>query len=569
MGGTRSRYSGLIEITEALLVKLAGPGAYERGLNYFAEGRVTAIESTERRTSALVHGTELYTVQLAHSDRQLDGACDCPASEGIDFCKHCVALALVLQARQINGSLLEHGNDDEKLEAYLTLQTPAALVAELMSASRKLPELRERMLLQAELVTDFAPAKRLKKAITKVTRPRPLWEYSQVAAYFARIEATLDNIGAVASQIAPNVLLRTVLYAITRIEKALEQIDDSGGYRYGAYERLQQLHVEALRRLDWSTDRKAEHLLNFALDSDSDQFPDVPQSFAEALGDEGLEAFYSQVQARLNAMPKLRSGASFNAKYPYLHLSVYLKERAALAEDWDALIELEKVTATNEREYRHIADLCLRKLDAEAAAAWLAKADAIDGGNDIRAAWLWSQVHIAREDWQAAVEAQQQVFWHEPEYESFGELLGVADRAGCVDSVRAAVKAKLGEPVKRPWQAARHAFTLAMILRDEQDWEGSFQALVGRVSDPERLREAARWLSDPAPQRASELYALAIEALIAKKNKRGYRDAVKVIVEAKPSYDAVGRDEFASFVARLRDQHKQKRNFLAALDASL
>ena len=150
-----------------------------------------------------------------------------------------------------------------------------------------------------------------------------------------------------------------------------------------------------------------------------------------------------------------------------------------------------------------------------------------------------------------------------------GELLGVADRAGCADSVRAAVKAKLGEPVKRPWQAARHAFTLAMILRDEQDWDGSFQALVGRVSDPERLREAARWLSDPAPKRASELYALAIEALIAKKNKRGYRDAVKVLVEAKPSYDAVGRDEFASFVARLRDQHKQKRNFLAALDASL
>jgi uncharacterized Zn finger protein len=239
----------LIEITEALLIKLAGPSAYERGLKYFAEGRVTAIDSSERHTAAIVHGTEAYSVQLTHTHRQLDGACDCPASEGIEFCKRCVALALVLQERQINGALLEHGSDEEKLKAYLALQTPGTLVAELMRASKELPELRERMLLQAELATDPAPARRLKEAITKVTRPRPLWEYGQVAAYFARVEATLDNVLAVANQINTDVLLKTVLYGIERLEKALEHVDDSGGYRFGVY-RLHQLHVETLRRLE-------------------------------------------------------------------------------------------------------------------------------------------------------------------------------------------------------------------------------------------------------------------------------------------------------------------------------
>jgi hypothetical protein len=53
------------------------------------------------------------------------------------------------------------------------------------------------------------------------------------------------------------------------------------------------------------------------------------------------------------------------------------------------------------------------------------------------------------------------------------------------------------------------------------------------------------------------------------KNKRGYRDGVKVLIEAKPCFDAVSSDVFASFVARLKDKHKQKRNLLAALDASL
>jgi hypothetical protein len=44
---------------------------------------------------------------------------------------------------------------------------------------------------------------------------------------------------------------------------------------------------------------------------------------------------------------------------------------------------------------------------------------------------------------------------------------------------------------------------------------------------------------------------------------------VKLLVEAKPNFDAVSCDEFASYVARLRDQHKRKRNLIAALDASL
>jgi len=557
----------MIEITEALLVKLAGSGAYERGLNYFSEGRVTAIESSPRRTSAIVQGTEPYTVQLTHTHSQLDGACDCPASEGIDFCKHCVALALVLQEQQINGALLEHGSDEEKLKAYLELQQPATLVSELLDASHRLPELRDRILLQAELASDSAPAKRLKKAITKVTRPRPLWEYRQVAAYFARIEAMLDNVLAVRNRIPADALLKTVMYAIARLEKALEQVDDSGGYRYGAYERLQRLHVDALRRIEWSPADKATHLLDLALESDSDQFNDVPHAFSEALGDEGFAAFYSAVEARLDAMPPFPAGADFKARYPYLRLSDYLKERAAELEDWGALIELEEATATNARDYRRIAEFCLRNFDAETAADWLTKADSDDGRDSVPAAFAWLQLHVVQGDWRAAVEAQRRIFRHEPEYPNFSTLLELAERAGCVDEIRTATKAMLSEPARNPWQAARHGFTLAQILRDERDWEGSYEAMAQSVSDAEPLLDAARWLRDPAPNRARELYALAIEDLISKKNKRGYKAAAKAVVEAKPCFAAVSTDSFDSYVAELKARHRQKRNFMAALDA--
>jgi len=465
--------------------------------------------------------------------------------------------------------LLEHGSDEEKLEAYLKLQTPETLVSELMQATQRLPEFRERLLIQADLVADSAPAKRLKKAITSVTRPRHLWEYRQVAAWFARVEATLENIRSVANQVAPDVLLKTVLYAFARLEKALEQIDDSGGYRYQAYSTLQDLHGEALQRVEWTPEHKAAHLLDLVLDSDSDQFNDVPHAYADALGDDGLAAFYADVATRLNSLPALSAGADFNEKYPYLRLSSYLKDRAAECEDWGSLIALEKATATGERDYRRIASLCLRNTDPGLAAEWLARADALDGGNSAGAASLWTQVHIARENWREAVNAQRRVFQHEPEYENFSQLLELAERANCADQVRAETKVMLSEPVRNLWQAARHAFTLARILRDEQDWEASYQAIADHVADPDRLLEAARWLREPAPKRGSELYTRAIEALIGKKNKRGYRDAVNALLEARPCFDAIDSDEFTRFVAALRTKHKQKRNLMAALDASL
>jgi len=90
----------LIKIDEALLIKLAGVGAFGRGLHILEEGRVRKIESTEGSTSAIVRGNHQYDVQLRHTHRLLEGACDCPDSQGIDFCKHCVAVALALQEDQ-------------------------------------------------------------------------------------------------------------------------------------------------------------------------------------------------------------------------------------------------------------------------------------------------------------------------------------------------------------------------------------------------------------------------------------------------------------------------------------
>jgi hypothetical protein len=174
-----------------------------------------------------------------------------------------------------------------------------------------------------------------------------------------------------------------------------------------------------------------------------------------------------------------------------------------------------------------------------------------------------------RKDWDAAVDAELEVFWREPDLENFYSLMGLARQANREKEIRAATKQQLRETGAPFWEVARRSFTLGQILRDEGDWQGSYEALMGRVQDPDRLCEAARWLRDPSPRLACKLYALAIDILIERKNKRGYASAATLLVEAKPSFDTIGPDEFDKHLALLRSAHKQKRSFMAVLDDAL
>jgi uncharacterized Zn finger protein len=249
-------------------------------------------------------------------------------------------------------------------------------------------------------------------------------------------------------------------------------------------------------------------------------------------------------------------------------LSDYLKERAAEQEDWPALIALETLTATNERDYRSLATLCLRNTDPTAAARWLRKADRLDGGDNIASATCWAKVYAAGQDWEAATLAQERAFQYEPEYSRYNRLIELAAYAGHAEETRHNAHRMLREEVAASWQNAQRAYTLAQILRDEQDWEGVYSALVGRVDDPDRLCTAARWLTKYSPERASKLYALAIQALVAGKKKTSYQKAVKTLAEARPCFESVGPQAFSGFVRQLRETHRLKRSFLAMLDSA-
>jgi uncharacterized Zn finger protein len=549
------------------LRRLAGEGPFERGARYFEEGRVTNLMAQGDRTTATVQGSLAYRVELRHTPRLLEGSCNCPASDGFEFCKHCVAVALASRAQAEELDALAAGRPQDRILAFLARQPHGMLVEFLMDAASSQSALRDRLLLQADVMTGKIDARYLKKQITAATPMRDIWERHQVVEYFERIETTLAGIRSIASEVPAEDMLTTVLHGFGRLNQALERVDDSGGDRWAAQHDLRELHIQALLRLDLPPEKRAEHLLDLTLQDPADQFVNLLEDYADVLGEQGLAAYFELVQSRLDAMPTLAFGADVEQTYPYLQLAGFLRDRAEAADDVPALIELAKRTCTTGRDYNRIATLYVRLPDLDEALGWLDKADAVSEtrGRDLA---LRVAVHTAREEWLAALAAQRTVFESQASETSYQTLQALAVRAGVAERVQAEAKRFLrGKLQGLPWQREPYAVTLAAILRGDGKTLESFDIIREHVVDPERLLGVMSWFEEQAPSLQGELVARAIEGFIGSKKKRGYRKAVDLLRESRDLFEQMGDQAFDTFVAGLRARHRAKRNLTAMLDA--
>lgn len=75
--------------------RLARGAALTRGQAYVAQGRVGTVTKKDGQLVAVVRGTTLYAVSIWVAGDSLGYTCSCPAGTEGDFCKHCVAVAIV------------------------------------------------------------------------------------------------------------------------------------------------------------------------------------------------------------------------------------------------------------------------------------------------------------------------------------------------------------------------------------------------------------------------------------------------------------------------------------------
>ncbi|MBZ9537618.1 hypothetical protein KGQ90_01485 [Modicisalibacter tunisiensis] len=562
-------------LSDRQLAMLAGDAAFGRGVEYFREGMVIGWNKKGATITADVEGSERYRVVLKLGKRGIEGGCDCPASEGIDFCKHCVATALAYRAGQAEQARLTEGDASERIRAYLQQMDKPSLVEALQSLIENDPVLHQQWSLRADAVLGVLDHKALKKRITAAFPVnRDLYRYGQVSAYFARAEAIVEQLAEQAPQLPADKCLTLVDYALSRMARALETIDDSGGFRFHCEATLQTLHIQTVKRLDWAPDRLAAYLYDKAFSDQSDMYPEVPDAYDAALGEAGLAAYQACLRQAWEALPALPTGAGWSERFRYIRLRDPLLKRAEAAGDLAAILALYEKTASDEKDCLDAAKTCIAHAAWDRVEPWLQRAARAESKD--RPRWdnerqqLQVRLLLHRGESEDAARLQWDIYRQTLRLEDYRYLVQLADEHRLSVDYRQHVRDWLtewlhnGAQPRFAWEPAA-ANCLLQIHLEEGRLNEALVLCKERGVAANLLHALARALPDTSER--LPLYRRLVRSHVQRTNNDAYRQAIALLQELHDALDDPDSHQaFAALLGEVRSEFKQKRNFIKWLN---
>lgn len=258
-------------LSDALLRNLAGAAVFARGQTYASGDSVQDAElsfSGDEKTitlQATVEGTQPYSVDVVVTENDdVEGDCDCPHAQDGYFCKHQVALALVLRGmlggvapaldpaaqKKVEASAKRaqtQASNRVSLQDFVHKQSAADLAQRLWSwaeLDRNLMADLKGWAAQAQATDD---PQSVTKAIAELLRSsRDFLDWRECTAYAHRAGKVLPLLQPWLQK-DPAQLRALCDYALRRLFKVAEQADDSNGEIGDVMHGVMDLMLSALR----------------------------------------------------------------------------------------------------------------------------------------------------------------------------------------------------------------------------------------------------------------------------------------------------------------------------------
>lgn len=562
-----------LAISHDHLIKLAGKPAFNRGMQYFRDKHVRALKQSNSRISAEVEGSETYHIILKWTSKQLDGACNCPASDGFDFCKHCVAVALTLMETQAIQNELAQGGTESRIKAYLLKQEKEKLTDWLLEQIENDPILLQQWSLKADRDLGVLDLKAFKKRITAaIPYKRNSFRYQQVRNYFAPVEIIADQIGEITEQFPADDMLKLIDYALARINRALEHIDDSGGFRLAAVDALHRAHIISCKRLDWPKKKLVRYLLDIAFGDQLDIYPEIPADYSDALGNDGLLLFTGCLQEKWDALPPLERGANFDQKWPYLHLQQMLEKLAGLSSDEEAIIRLRQKTAVDLHDYQDLAQRCLKTGDLDATEQWLKKCQqSTDRDYHFTTQHLQISLLKAKQCWSEALEQQWKLYSKSLRLKDYIAIPDLAKNADDKNNwqqqaLKLLKKQAQSQPETNAWMTVTQTDHLLEFYLYHEAFDEALELVAKEKADPNLLFKLA-WKIINRPEQAFPIFQRVIEHQVMQANNNAYKEAIQQLQDINNSLKGTKqKQQMATLIETLRQKNRAKRNFIKWLN---
>ena len=549
------------------VLELAGRTSYDRGVDYI--DRITDLTFDGGQVTATVEGTDVYEVEVRVKGG-LDGDCDCPYGEEGNFCKHCVAVALVFLYHAEHGtlaSLAGEPGDSSSLAEYLTALEHSEMVDLLLEAAERDPALAQRLELRAatgggRLPDPDAAIDRIDDLLTV----KGYVAYAEAGDYASTVDDVIDWLVEMHQADSGPAVLRLVRHALRRVGEAFDSIDDSSGEVGGAAERLAALHAQVCAETRPDPDGLATWLVEFqtaGFDWPSLELAD----YADALGEEGQASYGEQVTARWRDW--LAAGKA-DGGYTIISLMERWAERRG---DVDLLVAVLSTNRPYGAAYRRIAEVLARAGRHAEALDWAERGIA---DSDVRMDETLVEFVAARYA-EAGRPAEvctlrRQHFQRSRSVAAYRALreaaLAVDDwpqtRRWALDLLRPAPTGPRAAPA---WYAGN-------VLIDVLLWEGaaeeSWAAAQQHGATDAQWPRLAETRAATHPDDAIGVYQKLIERQVELRNNQAYAQAADLAVRVKTLYDQLespdAAEQAAAYLASLRASHKPKRNFMAELN---
>jgi uncharacterized Zn finger protein len=566
-------------ITPTRLQDLAGDRSYERGEDYFRQGRVQSLMESGDEITATVVGTELYEVTLRAESRKLGFECDCPVGLDGDFCKHCVAVGLAWLAEPAETKVKDRSPSTtmQDVQRHLEQQEKADLVKLILDRVAKDSDWREQLLLKvAALQPKGVDRKTFERALKNAITIRGYVEYGEVKSYARGIEKVLDAIANLLTEGQAQVVMELCEYAIPLVETAMNSVDDSNGYVGGVLAELQDLHYRACEQAKPDPIALAERLFEFEMGTGFETFYGAVDTYADILGDAGISRYRQLAESAWAELPPLTASqrTSFDSKR--WRLSSIMERLAQQSGDVEAIVAVKRRDLSQPYSYLNIAQLYLDAGKSESALKWAEDGlKAFPDRTDSRLNDFLIKEYQKRGRFEEAIALTWKMFTEQPSLNNYQKLKAEAERGNQWAKWREQAIAHIRQQIKQAKQqkTGMLAFTHrdCSLLVEIFLWEGNVEQAWQEAQTGGCAKQLWLKLADQRqqahPEDSLSIYMNQVEPLIQTTSNSGYAEAVEFIKKVRSLMLRLElRSQYDQYITHLRTAYKAKRNFIGLLN---
>jgi len=559
---------------------MADRRSFERGLLYAANGRVGKRSVAESSVKAEVRGAASYQVKLWLDNGRPDFDCSCPVGMDGRFCKHAVALALVVTDAVADPDRRAEAVID--IREYLTGLDHDALVDLLVERAAEDDVFDARLRMAAARATAGAPPIDVfRHALDEAFMVRDYVDYRHMYDYASTIDSALDSLRELLDDGHAEAVITLAEHAIDRAEDALGYVDDSDGYMSGIAERLQELHRDACAVAKPEPVALARTLFERERHSgDLDVFYNAAGTYADVLGAEGIAEYRRLAKAEWDALPPLGPGQeerSYSSRR--FRITQIMETLAELTGDVDAVADVLARDQSSAYQFVRIAELYTKAGRYDDALAWAEKGLALHGGSDSRLVEAAAEEYHRAGRGEDAVRIAWDAYDASPALHTYRQLSEQASRAGLWsdwhDKTITLLRERIAKGQRKPargrvsQRAERgpDGSTLVEVLLYDGDVELAWAEASAAGCRRDLWLELARRREGEHPLEAIPIWQGEIERVIDAKNNRAYAEAVDLIVRVRRLLIAADRAaDSPPYLAKLRTTHRPKRNLMKLFD---